>query len=74
MSGGGGDKIEEKIDGGLMCEDGKFLYLICNEVPVLLMDEAIAMEQSRKFADPDRPASTATADLQSFAVMTLGHR
>lgn len=44
----GGDAIKDKIDGGLIREDGKFLYLIRDEVPVLLVDEAIPMVATRK--------------------------
>lgn len=40
----GGETIKDKIDGGLIREDGKFLYLIRDEVPVLLVDEAIPLE------------------------------
>lgn len=39
----GGEKVIEKIDGGLVREDGKYIYLIRNKVPVLLVDEAIPM-------------------------------
>ncbi|MFT5031493.1 MAG: hypothetical protein ACI9VS_003962 [Candidatus Binatia bacterium] len=44
----GGDAIKDKIDGGLIREDGKFLYLIRDEVPVLLVDEAIPMVATPK--------------------------
>lgn len=40
----GGETVEEKIDGGLLREDGKFLYPIRREIPVLLIDHAISME------------------------------
>lgn len=40
----GGEAIKDKIDGGLIREDGKFLYLIRDEVPVLLVDEAIPLK------------------------------
>ncbi len=42
----GGEKVTEKIDGGLVREDGKYLYLIRNQVPVLLIDEAIPLEEA----------------------------
>ncbi len=44
----GGNAVKENIDGGLVREDGKFLYLIRNNVPVLLVDEAIPLEGSPK--------------------------
>ena len=40
----GGETIKDKIHGGLIREDGKFLYLIRDEVPGLLVDEAIPFE------------------------------
>lgn len=39
----GGELVKDKIDGGLLREDGKFLYLVRNKVPVLLIDEAVAV-------------------------------
>lgn len=44
----GGETIKDKIDGGLIREDGKFLYLIRDEVPVLLVDEAIPLTGKRE--------------------------
>lgn len=38
-----GQPIREKIDGGLLRADGKFLYPIRQEIPVMLIDEAIAL-------------------------------
>ena len=40
----GGQKVEEKIDGGLLREDRKFLYPIRDEIPIMLEDEAIPFE------------------------------
>ncbi len=38
-------KVTETIDGGLIQkEDRKYLYPIRNEIPILLMDESIALE------------------------------
>jgi uncharacterized protein YbaR (Trm112 family) len=38
-----GKNISEKIDAGLIRADGKFLYLVRDEIPVMLIDEAIAL-------------------------------
>jgi uncharacterized protein YbaR (Trm112 family) len=40
----GGQKVQEKIDGGLVREDRKFLYPIRDEIPIMLEDEAISLE------------------------------
>lgn len=39
----GGETETEKIDGGLLREDGKYLYPIRQEIPIMLIDEAIDM-------------------------------
>jgi uncharacterized protein YbaR (Trm112 family) len=39
----GGNAIAEKIDGGLIREDGKFLYPIRANLPIMLIDEAVAL-------------------------------
>ena len=39
----GGVKVAEIIDGGLVRADGKFLYPIREEIPIMLIDEAIPM-------------------------------
>ena len=39
----GGEAVTEPIDGGLIREDGKFLYAIRDEIPVMLIDEAIPL-------------------------------
>jgi len=36
--------VRDKIDGGLIREDGKYLYPVIEEIPVLLIDEAIPLE------------------------------
>lgn len=38
-----GVKISEPIEGGLVREDGSFFYPIRFQIPVLLVDEAIAL-------------------------------
>ena len=36
-----GQPVKEKIDAGLVRADGKFLYAIRQDIPVMLVDEAI---------------------------------
>ncbi len=38
-----GRPVEQPIDGGLLREDGVFLYPVLDGIPVLLPDEAIPM-------------------------------
>jgi len=38
-----GVAVKEKMDGGLMRADGKFLYPIRENIPVMLVDEAIPL-------------------------------
>ena len=40
-----GETVEEKIDGGLIREDQAYLYIIREDIPIMLIDEAIALEQ-----------------------------
>ncbi|HUR47641.1 MAG TPA: hypothetical protein VMZ27_17285 [Candidatus Saccharimonadales bacterium] len=40
----GGNGLTEKIDGGLVREDGKFLYPVRRNLPIMLIDEAIALK------------------------------
>ena len=35
--------VKQKLDGGLVRADGKFLYPIRENIPVMLMDEAIPL-------------------------------
>ncbi len=39
-----GEKIEQKIDGGLVREDKKYLYPIRDDIPIMLIDEGIPLE------------------------------
>lgn len=40
-----GDIITEKIDGGLVRQDQKYLYPIRDDIPIMLIDEGIPLEQ-----------------------------
>ena len=37
----GGKKVESKMGGGLVREDGAYLYPIEDDIPIMLIDEAI---------------------------------
>ncbi|NUQ01502.1 MAG: Trm112 family protein [Armatimonadetes bacterium] len=39
-----GEKIEEPIDGALVREDGKYAYVVRDDIPEMLIDLAIALE------------------------------
>ena len=39
----GGEAVKEAISGGLIREDGKLLYPIRDEIPIMLIDEAILL-------------------------------
>lgn len=41
----GGAPVEEPLAGGLVRQDGKILYPIVDDIPVLLVGEAISLEQ-----------------------------
>lgn len=36
-----GEKVDSKLDGGLVREDGTVLYPILDDIPILLIEEAI---------------------------------
>jgi uncharacterized protein YbaR (Trm112 family) len=38
-----GKPVAEKLDGGLVRADGKFLYPVRQNIPVMLIDEAIPL-------------------------------
>ena len=42
-----GEPVEE-IDGGLIREDGRYLYAIRDEIPIMLIDEAIPLESAEQ--------------------------
>ena len=39
----GGEKVEEAIDAGLVREDGQYLYPVRDDIPIMLIDEAIPL-------------------------------
>ncbi|MCF6285348.1 MAG: hypothetical protein L3K26_09185 [Candidatus Hydrogenedentes bacterium] len=39
----GGEIVEQAIEGGLLREDGAYLYVIREDIPVMLIDEAVPM-------------------------------
>ncbi|NIP61084.1 MAG: hypothetical protein GWM92_21735 [Gemmatimonadetes bacterium] len=41
----GGESVQEPIDGGLVREDGRILYPIRDDIPVMLIDEAIELDR-----------------------------
>ena len=41
----GGQKVEQPIDGGLVREDGLYLYPIRDAIPIMLIDEAIPLKK-----------------------------
>ncbi len=41
----GGEAVTETIDGGLLREDSAFLYPIRDDIPIMLIDEAIPCDQ-----------------------------
>ncbi len=40
-----GQKVESMLDGGLVREDGRVLYPIVDQIPVMLLDEAIVLDE-----------------------------
>lgn len=38
-----GETVKESIEGGLVRADGKFVYLIRNSIPIMLIDEAVPL-------------------------------
>ena len=38
-----GQPVKEKIDSGLLRADGKFLYPVRHDIPLMLVDEAIPL-------------------------------
>lgn len=40
-----GEPVERQLDGGLLREDRAFVYPIVDNIPIMLMDEAIPLDQ-----------------------------
>ena len=40
----GGDRVKGRIDEGLVREDGSILYPVKDDIPVMLLDEAIRLD------------------------------
>jgi uncharacterized protein YbaR (Trm112 family) len=38
-----GSAVSEKVEGGLVREDGKYLYPVRHGIPIMLIDEAIPL-------------------------------
>jgi uncharacterized protein YbaR (Trm112 family) len=43
----GGATVKEAIGGGLLREDGKYLYPIREDIPIMLIDEAFAVTDNQ---------------------------
>lgn len=41
----GGDRVEKPLDGGLVREDREVVYPIIDGIPIMLIDEAIPLDQ-----------------------------
>jgi uncharacterized protein YbaR (Trm112 family) len=41
-----GEPIREPMDAGLLREDGKYLYMIREDIPIMLIDEAVPYDAS----------------------------
>jgi uncharacterized protein YbaR (Trm112 family) len=39
----GGEPVTEPLEGGLIRADGRRLYPICHDIPIMLAEEAIAL-------------------------------
>jgi uncharacterized protein YbaR (Trm112 family) len=40
----GGDAVKDRVEEGLVREDGKVMYPVRDDIPVMLLDEAIRLE------------------------------
>lgn len=39
----GGDKVEKAVEEGLVREDGRVLYIVDDDIPVMLVEESIEL-------------------------------
>ena len=46
----GGKRVEKKIDAGLVRADGAYLYPVEDDIPIMLVDEAIALREGQDSA------------------------
>jgi uncharacterized protein YbaR (Trm112 family) len=42
----GGTVVSDPIDGGLVREDRRYLYVIRDDIPVMLIDEALPLQET----------------------------
>lgn len=40
-----GDTVDQAIDGGLVREDGAYLYAVRDDIPIMLIDESLPLSQ-----------------------------
>jgi uncharacterized protein YbaR (Trm112 family) len=40
----GGDRVKDRMEEGLVREDGKVLYPVKDDIPIMLLDEAIRLD------------------------------
>ena len=45
----GGEAVREPVEGGLVREDGAWLYPVREGIPIMLIDEAIPLESLKPF-------------------------
>lgn len=43
----GGRRVEKKIDAGLVRADGAYLYPVEDDIPIMLVEEAIALREGQ---------------------------
>ena len=44
LSNRGGDPVKDRIAEGLVREDGRVLYVVADDIPVMLVDESIELQ------------------------------
>ena len=44
----GGEFVEEPIEAGLIRQDGRYLYAIRDDIPIMLIDEAIPLSPAEE--------------------------